>query len=49
MLLSDLLSKAPERTESRVDRFLFGVRPLGWGRTTTIKSGQVALNFQCRT
>lgn len=48
MLLSDLLSKAPERTESRVDRFLFGERPLGWGRTTTLKVGQVALNFQCR-
>lgn len=49
MLLSDLLSKAPERKESRVDRFLFGERPLGWGRTTTIKVGQVALNFRCRT
>ncbi|GAA4357598.1 hypothetical protein [Microbacterium rhizosphaerae] len=49
MLLSDLLSKAPEQVESRVDRFLFGSRPLGWGKTTTLKSGQVALNFQCRT
>lgn len=49
MLLSDLLSKAPERVESRVDRFLFGERPLGWGRTTTIRVGQVALNFRCRT
>jgi hypothetical protein len=49
MQLSDLLSTAPERAESRVDRFLFGDRPLGWGRTTTIRAGQVALNFRCRT
>lgn len=48
MLLSDLLSKAPERIGLRVDRFLFGSRPLGWGKTTTLRVGQVALNFQCR-
>jgi hypothetical protein len=49
MLLSDLLSKAPERAESRVDRFLFGERRLGWGKHSTISVGQVALNFRCRT
>ncbi|MDQ0733778.1 hypothetical protein [Arthrobacter agilis] len=49
MLLSELLSKAPARPESRVERFLFGDRRLGWGRTTTIRVGQVALNFRCRT
>ena len=48
MLLSDLLSKAPELGSLQVDRFLFGERPLGWGRTTTINAGQVALNFRCR-
>lgn len=48
MLLGDLLSMAPERAESRVDRFIFGERTLGWGRTATIKAGQVALNFRCR-
>lgn len=48
MLLSDLLSKAPKRVEARVDRFLFRERPLVWGRATTIRAGQVALNFHCR-
>jgi hypothetical protein len=48
MQLSDLLSKAPQRGELSVDRFLFGERRLGWGQHTTIRVGQVALNFHCR-
>lgn len=48
MRLSDLLSKAPNKSEAQVEGFL-GDRKLGWGKTKRIKVGKVFHNFFCHT
>jgi hypothetical protein len=48
MRLSDLLSRAPETTATRVEGFL-GDRTLKWGRHKKIKVGKVFHNFYCKT
>lgn len=47
MRLSDVLSRAPDRTEMQVERFLLSARRLGWGRHTVISVGKVTHNFLC--
>lgn len=49
MRLSDVLSKAPDRTEAQVERFLLSERRLGWGKHATINVGKVTHNFHCRS
>lgn len=49
MRLSDLLSKAPDRAELQVERFLLSDRRLAWGKHTTINVGRVTHNFHCRS
>ncbi|MFF9137531.1 hypothetical protein ACF09G_08210 [Streptomyces albogriseolus] len=46
--MSDLLSKAPERTATRVEGFLDD-RELKWGKHKKIKVGKVFHNFHCKT
>jgi hypothetical protein len=48
MRLSDLLSRAPEPTATRVEGFL-GDRELRWGKHKKIKVGKVFRNFHCKT
>jgi hypothetical protein len=48
MRLSDLLSKAPDRTEMQVERFLLSDRRISWGKHTPISIGKVTHNFHCR-
>jgi hypothetical protein len=49
MRLSDVLSKAPDRAEAQVERFLLSERRLGWGKHATISVGKVTHNFHCRS